>query len=124
MLLSYQYLLDRAVRSFARLPAATQEYDYFFSENGLVAYKDGKFLAEASLKTYLGEDKLKQIINFLLHYLADLDIPIKRGTFIEFRKGMLNVSPIGRNCSQQERDEFERYDKEANIRQALSAKHL
>jgi hypothetical protein len=24
---------------------------------------------------------------------------------------MLNVSPIGRNCSQEERDEFEKYDK-------------
>lgn len=36
---------------------------------------------------------------------------IFRGTFIEFRSGMLNVSPIGRNCSQEERDEFERYDK-------------
>jgi Eukaryotic phosphomannomutase len=34
-----------------------------------------------------------------------------RGTFIEFRSGMINVSPIGRNCSQEERDEFERYDK-------------
>lgn len=34
-----------------------------------------------------------------------------RGTFIEFRSGMLNVSPIGRNCSQEERDEFEKYDK-------------
>ena len=36
---------------------------------------------------------------------------MKRGTFVEFRKGMLNVSPIGRNCSQEERDEFERFDK-------------
>jgi len=40
-----------------------------------------------------------------------LEICIHRGTFIEFRNGMLNVSPIGRNCSQEERDEFERYDK-------------
>ena len=24
---------------------------------------------------------------------------------------MLNVSPIGRNCSQEEREEFEKYDK-------------
>ena len=96
--------------------AAVQEYDYLFSENGLVAYKDGELLAEASLKTYLGEKKLQELINFLLHYIADLDIPIKRGTFIEFRKGMLNVSPIGRNCSQEERDEFEQYDKKANIR--------
>ena len=29
---------------------------------------------------------------------------------------MINVSPIGRNCSKEERDEFEKYDKEAGIR--------
>ncbi|KAL7238842.1 hypothetical protein ACSBR2_004858 [Camellia fascicularis] len=29
---------------------------------------------------------------------------------------MLNVSPIGRNCNQEERDEFEKYDKVQNIR--------
>lgn len=28
---------------------------------------------------------------------------------------MLNVSPIGRNCSQEERDEFEKYDKVQTI---------
>lgn len=95
---------------------AITEYDYVFSENGLVAYEGGNLRAEASLKTHLGEEKLKELINFLLHYIADLDIPIKRGTFIEFRKGMLNVSPIGRNCSQEEREEFEQYDKTANIR--------
>lgn len=38
-------------------------------------------------------------------------IAYPRGTFIEFRSGMLNVSPIGRNCSQEERDDFEKYDK-------------
>ena len=38
---------------------------------------------------FAGEDRLKQFINFVLHYIADLDIPIKRGTFIEFRNGML-----------------------------------
>ena len=81
-----------------------------------MAHKDGKLLAVQSLKDHLGEDKLKRLINFVLHYIADLDIPIKRGTFIEFRKGMLNVSPIGRNCSQEERDEFEKYDLQAGIR--------
>ncbi|KAA0065428.1 phosphomannomutase [Cucumis melo var. makuwa] len=92
------------------------DYDYVFSENGLVAHKDGKLLGTQSLKLHLGEENLKSIINFTLHYIADLDIPIKRGTFIEFRNGMLNVSPIGRNCSQEERDEFEKYDKVHNIR--------
>jgi hypothetical protein len=33
-----------------------------------------------------------------------------RGTFIEFRNGMLNISPIGRNCSREERNDFERFD--------------
>ncbi|RLM75417.1 hypothetical protein C2845_PM15G26350 [Panicum miliaceum] len=92
------------------------DYDYVFSENGLVAHKNGELIGTQSLKSFLGEDKLKEFINFTLHYIAGLDIPIKRGTFIEFRSGMINVSPIGRNCSQEERDEFEKYDKVHNIR--------
>ena len=91
-------------------------YDYVFAENGLVAYKCGDVLLIQSLKKYMGEEKLKELINFCLHYIADLDIPIKRGTFVEFRNGMLNVSPIGRNCSQEERDAFEEYDKVAGVR--------
>ena len=27
-----------------------------------------------------------------------------------------NVSPIGRNCSQEERDDFEKYDHQAGVR--------
>jgi phosphomannomutase len=69
--------------------AGINAYDYLFAENGLVAYKGGQVVAIQSLKKFLGEDKLKEFINFVLHYIADLDIPIKRGTFIEFRNGML-----------------------------------
>jgi hypothetical protein len=31
-----------------------------------------------SISTYLGEDKIKEIVNFVLVYIAGLDIPIKR----------------------------------------------
>jgi len=34
---------------------------------------------------------------------------------------MLNISPIGRNCSQSERDAFEQYDKKTNIRKTMVA---
>mmetsp|Transcript_37812 Transcript_37812/g.92723 ORF Transcript_37812/g.92723 Transcript_37812/m.92723 type:complete len:246 (-) Transcript_37812:65-802(-) len=98
-----------------------QMFDYAFSENGLVAFKDGEPLASQDIQSFLGEENLKKLINFILHYIADLDIPIKRGTFIEFRKGMLNVSPIGRNCSHQERCEFEVYDKEHKVREKFVA---
>lgn len=86
-----------------------------------MAFKGTELLAVQSLKNHLGEERLKRFINFVLRYIADLDIPIKRGTFIEFRNGMLNVSPIGRNCSQQERCDFEEFDKQRHVR--LVPKH-
>lgn len=95
------------------------EVNFSFSENGLIAYKDGKLVGKESIQNYLGEDNLKEFIKFTLHYIADLDIPIKRGTFIEFRSGMLNISPIGRNCSREERNEYEKYDLENNIRKTM-----
>ena len=54
------------------------EWDYGFAENGLTAYKQGKQLASQSFINWLGEEKYKPLVNFILHYLADLDIPIKR----------------------------------------------
>lgn len=73
--------------------------DFTFGENGLTAYKGETELESQSFLTFLGEDNLKRIVNWTLKYIANLDIPQKRGTFIEFRNGMLNISPIGRNCS-------------------------
>ena len=93
--------------------------DYTFAENGLYALKKGEFMASKSFKDQIGEDALKRFINFSLKYMADIDIPIKRGTFIEYRTGMINVSPIGRNCSKEERDAFEEYDKIHKIRQTF-----
>ena len=98
-----------------------ERFDYFFSENGLAAYKQGELIKKTSFLDFLGNDKIKTLINFILKYVADLDIPVKRGTFIEFRNGMLNVSPIGRNCSQSERDEFEKLDNEHGWRKAFVA---
>ena len=91
-------------------------FDYVFAENGLTAYRSGVQLPSNNFIRWLGEEKYKPLANFILHYIADLDIPIKRGTFIEFRNGMINVSPIGRNASVQERHDFEAYDKIHNVR--------
>ncbi|PVG04698.1 eukaryotic phosphomannomutase [Serendipita vermifera] len=94
-------------------------FDYAFPENGLSAYKNGKPLQVQSFINWLGEEKYKKLVNFILHYIADMDIPIKRGTFVEFRNGMINVSPIGRNASIAERNEFQAYDKEHKLREAF-----
>lgn len=85
----------------------TSLFDFCFSENGLTAYRLGKPLAGNSFIQWLGEDKYQEMVNFILRYLSEIKLPKKRGTFIEFRTGMINVSPVGRNASQAERDEFE-----------------
>lgn len=97
-------------------------FDFCFAENGLTAFKLGEPLASTSFIQWIGEEQYKELVNFILHYVADLDIPIKRGTFLEFRNGMINVSPIGRNASNDERQEFEAYDKVHQVRKAFVEK--
>ena len=91
--------------------------NFVFAENGCVALKQGKIFFEESISSEIGEEVIKRLINFSLRYIADIDIPIKRGTFIEYRKGMINLSPIGRNCSQTERNEFVNWDRDGQIRE-------
>ena len=58
----------------------------------------GKELPSESFINWLGEEKYKKLVKFVLAYISKLDLPIMRGTFVEFRRGMVNVSPIGRNA--------------------------
>lgn len=97
-------------------PVATM-FDFCFSENGLTAFKSGLPLASTSFISWIGEEKYKKLVKFVLRYVSELDLPIMRGTFVEFRNGMINISPIGRNASIEERIGFEKYDKEHKIRE-------
>jgi len=94
-------------------------FDFLCPENGLTAWENGKQLESQSIKKFLGVENIKKFVNFCLHYMADLDIPVKTGTFLEFRNGLINVCPVGRNCSQEERDAFEQFDKKEGIRTAF-----
>lgn len=94
-----------------------EKMDYVFAENGLVAYKNGQLVSIQSIQAHLGEELLQDFINFCLNYMAKIKLPKKRGTFIEFRNGMLNVSPIGRSCTLEERNEFYQLDQKEKIRE-------
>lgn len=94
-------------------------FPYNFSQNGLIAYKNGELLESQTIAKYFGEDNIKRIVNWVMKYLSELDIPVKRGTFIEFRSGMLNISPIGRNCSRSERNDYETFDLEHGVRKKM-----
>merc|ERR1719510_2931668 len=67
----------------------------------------------------VGEEKLQPFISFCLRHMVDLKLPAKRGTFIEWREGMLNVSPVGRACSYEERLQFNEFDEKNKIRENM-----
>ena len=94
-------------------------FDHSFFENGLVAYKGKNLLEIQNLKKYVGEEKLKIFLDFSLDYIDKLDIPVKTSNFAELRNGMMNICPVGRNCSYEERIEFEKYDKIHKIRETM-----
>lgn len=98
------------------------QFDYVFSENGLVAKKKGVEIGRTTILSHMGEEKLQIFINFALKCLSEITLPAKRGTFIEFRTGLINVCPVGRSCSQEERDQFGEYDKVHKIREQLVEK--
>lgn len=99
-----------------------KHFDYVFPENGLVQIERGIEVGKESIQQHLGEVKLQSFINFVLRYLADLELPFKRGTFVEFRNGMMNVCPVGRQCTQAERLSFNAYDNEHQVRAKMIEK--
>ena len=48
-----------------------------FSQNGLVAYNNGNLLESNSISKFLGEDNIKRIVNWVMKYLCELDLPVK-----------------------------------------------
>ena len=73
----------------------------------MTAIRQGKSLSSDSFVKWLGEDRYQNLIDFCLKYIANVKLPKKRGTFVEFRNGMVNISPIGRSATADDRDEFE-----------------
>jgi phosphomannomutase len=96
----------------------TDMFDFCFPENGLTAFRLGLPLESQSFITWLGEDKYRRLVKFCLRYIADIadELPVVRGTFMEFRNGMVNVSPVGRNASNAEREQFNAYDEKHGVR--------
>lgn len=98
-------------------------FDYIFSENGLVSFeiKDNnlELISNNDIKDILLEKDIQRIINQVLYFVINTELPYKRGNFISFRKGMMYCTPIGGDCSFEERKFFITYDKQFNIRKKL-----
>lgn len=94
-------------------------FDFVFAENGLDTYISGKQISSESIENYLGKDTINSFTKYCLNYISKLDIPTKTGNFVELRKGIINVSPVGRNCTYEQRNEFEKYDYINKVRERM-----
>ena len=97
-------------------PKILQMFDYVFPENGLVQIAAGEEVFKQNIVKHLGEATIQRFINYVLTYLGNLDLPIKRGKFLEFRNGMMNICPMGRQCLFEERQIFAEFDLKHDIR--------
>jgi phosphomannomutase len=97
-------------------------FTWKFSENGLLSYYKDELINKTSLLDELGEYNYQKLINVCLSVLSETIVPVKRGNFIELRNGMINLSPIGRSCSQSERDYFFKWDETHKIREQIIEK--
>lgn len=94
-------------------------FTYWFPQNGVQAYKNGVKFHDNNMVSTIGEHVYQSLVNDCMLQLAAQTLPFKRGTFLEHRTGMLNVAPAGRSCSIMERDDFERFDNEHNVREGM-----
>ena len=96
-----------------------EDFDFIFAENGMVSYHKGNLIGKSSIRDHLGEDVIQSIENFVKTYVDNLYLPVKCSNNIEIRNGLINISPIGRDCTYGEREEFNIYDETHKIREKM-----
>ena len=105
---------------YKQLKSSIELFDYICSENGLVLHsRDKQNIFSMSIRDKIGELQFDILIKEITNKLEKISLPIKRDNFIEIRKACINVSPIGRSCSYEERRDFYEYDKIHKIRENL-----
>ncbi|KAK8826204.1 hypothetical protein WA538_001348 [Blastocystis sp. DL] len=96
-----------------------EKANYLFSQNGATAYEHNRLFHIAYITDKFTDPQLNEFLNYVLRYLSELDLPKKRGTFIQFRSSMINICPMGRDATISERKEFEEFDRVHHVRQQM-----
>ena len=111
---------DRA-KAEKQIPRAFLEdlFDVCFHENGSVVYRGDTLSSVERLEDHLSRELVKELTEYLLLALTKVHCPWRTGNFIDRRNCMINVSPIGRLCTHEQRKEFFEWDKEAGCRQRI-----
>jgi len=69
------------------------------------------FAQRQSLKQRIGEARVNEFVEDAMRLISEFQYPVKTSNFVEVRVGMINVAPIGRDCTYDQRLAFFEYDK-------------
>lgn len=113
-----QFTWDNIINLFERV----------FCCNGTVAYQttldpDDEFgclepelIHKVSLTDHYSQSDLNYLISTLLEYASKNHTKFKTGTFVEWRESQINFALIGRDCSQDQREDYAKWDKKSGDR--------
>ena len=88
------------------LKEAFSLFNAYYTENGLVTYdKDLNIVHQRSMKELLGEEKYKNLIDFLLDYIDKAEVPFKVGNYLDERSAVIKVTPVGNPVTNEQREE-------------------
>ena len=97
---------------------AIQYFKYIFAECGSVIYIDNKLVLEKNMLDSCDRHVLNLIIKKALYMISEMPI-IYSGNQIDFRKGLIYISPTGMQATEFERNFFVELDKKKNLRKNL-----
>ncbi|XWV24716.1 hypothetical protein QJ856_gp1067 [Tupanvirus deep ocean] len=93
-------------------------FKYVFAECGAVIYVDGKLIAEKNMLDYCDRNVLNNIVKKALSEISQMPI-IYHGNQIDFRKGLVYISPPGMQATNFERNIFIDLDTKLGVRKEL-----
>lgn len=103
-----KYQMDESIKYFK----------YIFAECGAIVIINNEIINEKNMLDYCDRNILNNIIKKALKMISEMSI-IYHGNQIDFRKGLIYVSPPGMQATKYEREYFIEEDKRSNLRKKL-----
>ena len=103
---------DRS-KSLEQLGELLNTFERVYQCAGNAVYKKGKLVYKNDYTMS------KEVKVYLDKVLKESKYPIKTGKHFEYRQGSANFSTIGRNCTQEQRDEYYSWDRKNKEREKI-----
>lgn len=101
-----------------QLDGMVDEFEYIFSECGSVVYHLGKCIKKNQIIQHKQYRNIQTLIRYSLKFISETNYDIN-GHFIDVRNGLVYISMVGMQATEEQRDQFKKADKRMEFRKRL-----